>query len=136
MAFIAKSEFMVQSLTRLLKNNETLQYPFYGAIEQIGKQKQPFFFFFGLTGNDLLVAILNPFDAGKIDWTSRVPLDMRGCVIKKSMIPKLYKVHIIFNEGNDLKLRVSKKLLVKDFYNQEENVDAFFNYISALSKTY
>ncbi|MDL2219751.1 hypothetical protein LJC04_05420 [Ruminococcaceae bacterium OttesenSCG-928-O06] len=132
MPIIAKSDFMLQTLSTLLETGESLQYPLYGTIEKIGKERQNLFGFFGVAGDYLLIAILSGTNAEKITESIRVPLEIEKCIIKKSIIPNQYKVHLIFTEGNDVVIRVSKKLLVDDFYHQEENVTAFLDFVSML----
>lgn len=131
MKLIASNEFMIQSLSSLLNDEETLQTPFYATIEKIGKQRHNWFCFFGTTESALLIAILNTIDASKIDWTTRVPLDIKKVKIKKSLIPYQIIIRIKFNEGNGIRIRASKKLLMGNFSNQDQNLNDFIKRLAS-----
>ena len=102
-----------------LGQEEALRYPIYGTLLQ---KRKSFFGFFGLTEEELLIALLQD-NQREIQWTSRIPLDLKNVVIKKSMIPLQYVIYLEFNEGAPCKIRVSKK--VYGIPGQEENVTAF-----------
>lgn len=116
-------ELMMKSLTDLMEEGETLQYPIYATLMQKGKH---WFGYFGLTEQYLLIALLEG-SSQILSWASRVPLDIKAVNVKKSMIPAQYKVKIEFNEGNPCNIRVSKKVVGFDM--QEENFDGFITYL-------
>lgn len=127
------NDFMVSSLSSMLKNGEQLYDPFYGCLMETGFFKtvnSNRFGFFGRTNSDLLIAILSPLNGKRIDWVNRVPLDVRKIRIHKSLIPKQYIIKIVFNEGNPCKIRVSLKLLGSDFIDQEENARNFMAFLN------
>ena len=129
--------FMIESLTSLLADNEHLYSPFYGCLVPEGFFKTAYdlrFGFFGRTDPDLLIALLSPLNGKKIMWTIRVPLDIKEVKIKKSFIMKQYIVKLFFNEGNPCKIRFSKKLLIGDFINQNQNVTEFLYYLEQYIK--
>ncbi len=117
------NELMIQSLSDLLENNETLKFPIYGTLIQKNKH---WFGFLGLTDNHLLIALLDK-KSRNVCWTNRVPLDIKTAIIKKSLIPLQYKVHLEFNEGLPCDIQVSKK--VYGIKTQETNFSDFIKFI-------
>ena len=120
------NELMIQSLSDLLEGDEILKFPIYGTLLQ---KNAHWFGFFGLTDTHLLVALLKG-SSKKIEWTSRVPLDVKAVKIKKSLLPFQYKVKIEFHEGLPCHLQASKKSF--GIKSQEENILGFINYIQAV----
>lgn len=118
-------EMMIQSLSDLLENDETLKFPIYGTLLQ---KRKNWFGFFGLTNNYLLVALLNDYSKS-ISWTTRIPLDIKDVKTKKCLVPKQHKIYIQFNEGDLCTIRVSEKVL--GIKSQEEN---FFGFIKTIQK--
>ena len=116
-------ELMIQSLSELLENGETLKYPIYGTLHQKNKH---WFGFWGLTDNYLLSVLLVR-NSKKIGWTSRIPLEIKAVRVKKSLIPFQYKIHIEFQEGSPCDFRVSRKVV--GFDQQEANLSNFIKYI-------
>lgn len=119
--------FMLDSLSSLLEEGETLQAPVYGCLMERGFFPHNYFGFFGLTESQLLIAILNPFDGKRIDWVNRVPLRIRRVTIRKSLVLFQYTVKLRFLEGNPCRLRLSTKLFCGDFDDQAANVTAFLD---------
>ncbi len=121
-------ELMLQELPKLLELGETLRYPIYGTLRQ---GTQNWFGYFGLTEEHLLIAILAPFGK-RIEYTTRIPLDVKSVKIKKSFVPMQYKVRVDFHEGNPLKMNVSRKVFGMAM--QEENLEGFFAELQGLEK--
>lgn len=125
---------MTSTLVSILKQDETLLEPFYGCLMQRGLSLVNYFGFFGRTNSHLLIAILNPFNAKKIDWFTRIPLDIKRVKIHKSLFSKQYIIKIVFNKGNPCKIRVSKKVFGGDFVHQEQNVSSFIEFLTQYTK--
>lgn len=119
------AELMMKSLSDLLEDGEKLLYPIYGTLKQ---KKDNYFGYFGLTENHLLIALLQG-SSKKINWTTRIPLDLKKVTIKKCLLPQQYNICIEFNEGENACLRVSKK--VSGIESQEDNLKGFMEYIQA-----
>lgn len=117
------NELMVESLSSLLEDGEKLLYPIYGTLKE---KKNNCFGYFGLTENYLLIALLQG-SSKMIDWTTRVPLDLKKVIVKKCLFPQQYNICIEFNEGENACLRVSKK--VYGIESQENNLKGFIEYI-------
>ena len=115
---------MMQSLTALLRNGESLKYPIYGTLRQ---NNRSWFGFWGLTENHLLSVLLDG-SSKKISWTSRIPLEKTAVRVKKSLFPFLYKIHIEFKEGSPCDLCVSRKVF--SIKQQETNLFKFIEYIN------
>lgn len=125
---------MINELTSMLSEDESLEAPIYGCLMQGRLCPRNYFGFFAITDNNLLIAILNPLNGKKIDWYNKVPLDIKKVNIKKSIIPKQYVAKIFFKEGNPCKIRMSKALLCGDFVDQKINVEIFLNNLSKYAK--
>ena len=124
------NNFMVKSLSSLLEDGEELKTPFYGTIEKIGLQRHNWYSLIGLTDSALLVAILNGVDASKVKWTSRIPLDINKVETSTSLFHSQIIISIVFNKGNDVRIRAAKKVLFGDLINQNVNVANFIDIIS------
>ena len=116
-------ELMMQSLSELLEEGETLKYPMYGTLQQ---NNNHWFGFWGLTDKYLLCVLLIG-SSKKIGWTSRIPLEIKAVQVKKLLVPLQYKIHIEFQEGSPCDLRVSKKVV--GIEHQETNLSNFIKYI-------
>lgn len=122
--------FMLDVLKSILNENEIFYTPFYGCLMNNPFSLSNYFGFFARTDSDLLIAILDPFNAKKIKWYTRVPLDIKKVKIHKSLIPKQYVIKMVFNQGKPCKIRMSKKLFCGDFIDQEQNVTSFLEYFT------
>ncbi len=120
---MSNQELMLQSLSNLLENDETLKFPIYGTLLQ---KRKNWFGFFGLTDDYLLVALLDDYSK-TIRWTTRIPLDIKQVNMKKCIVPKQYKIYIEFNEGDRCIIRVSEK--VYGIKSQEANLPEFIKSI-------
>lgn len=120
---------MQRALCELLEENEVLDCPIYATL--LGKGNEMRFGFFGLTQQNLLIALLHPLDASVIEWTAKVPLDIKAVDIHRSFIPYQSVVTITFHEGDPYKLRICSKLLASDFIDQKDNVSNFLKQLQA-----
>ncbi len=116
-------ELMMQALTDMLKEGETLKHPIYGILQDGTEQ---FYAYFGFAGNDLLIAIL----VGKsVADTIRVPLDIRSLKIKQGLILKQYTIDISFNEGSPCRITASPRVMTID--TQKDNLPLFLEYLKS-----
>jgi len=115
---------MIKSLSALLEEGEVLHTPIFAVAEKIGQKKLRAPCFVGLTESVLLVALLNV-SATQIEWTTRVPLEMEALEVKRSLLLKQFIIKIMFSEGEEVQIRVSRKVLLGDFGNQEANLAGF-----------
>ena len=118
-------KLMMESLSSMLEEGETLRFPFYGSLV---KEKLAYFGFFGLTENVLLVALLGRGNED-ISSYSRIPLDIKEAHIKKTLIPTGYKITIFTNDNTFCQIQAYKKVL--NINCQAENVTAFVKYLEA-----
>ena len=127
-----RNEYMINALTSLLEKQETLKAPFYGTITKIGGKYQnpPLYSYLGRTNTDLLIAVINPYHTEKIEWSTRIPLDIKQAIIKKSLLPNQYVITLLFQEGNGCTIRISTKIIGGKLVDQEENVLNFLNFLN------
>ena len=86
-------ELMIEALTDLLEDDETLMHPIYGLLNQGNTQ---YYGYFGFTEHYLLIALVSV--TGKqITYTTRVPLDIKSIRVKQTAIFKQFVIDIAFN---------------------------------------
>ncbi len=113
------NDLMLESLTELLQEGETLMYPIYGILQQGNKQYNAFF---GLTEDQLLIAVTR----GRwITYTYRVPLDIRSVRLKEHWTQKNYTIDISFHAGGPCRIKAFFKVLGID--TQEDNLTMFMD---------
>lgn len=123
MAKMTHNEFMMDSLSKLLKEGETLKCPFYGTLNQANRT---FFCFFGLADNDLLIAVRSDFGQ-YITYTTRVPLDVKSVTVKTTSMLHQRVIDISFLEGSPCKITASPKII--GVGSQLESLDAFIDHL-------
>lgn len=116
-------ERMIQALTDMLENGETLMHPIYGLLVQGGRQ---YYGYFGFTEKVLLIALVS----GKtVADTIRVPLDINSVKIKKNIFLNEHVIDISFNEGAPCRITAFPKVLAID--SQKENLPKFLSYLKS-----
>lgn len=116
-------ERMIQALSDMLENGETLMHPIYGLLVQGGRQ---YYGYFGFTEDFLLIALVS----GKtITDTIRVPLDINSVKIKKNIFLNEHVIDISFNEGAPCRIIAFPKVLAID--SQKENFPKFLSYLKS-----
>lgn len=123
MAKMTHNEFMMDSLSKLLKEGETLKCPFYGILNQAN---ETFFCFFGLVNNDLLVAVRSDFGQN-ITYSTRVPLDVKSVKVKTTLILHQRVIDISFFEGSPCRITASPKII--GVGSQLESLNAFIDHL-------
>ena len=112
-------ERMMESLTQLLEEGETLKYPIYGMLRQGNSQ---YYGYFGLTENALVIALIS--GSNVVTYTNRVALDaIRSVKIKRTKILKECHITIGFAEGVPCEIQAMPKVLTID--TQKENLPKF-----------
>lgn len=117
------SQLMLQSLSDLLEDGETLKHPVYGTLLQ---KHTHWFGFWGLTDKHLLIALLKG-SSKKISWSSRIPLEIKEVTRRKSIFPRQFILNIKFHRGNPCKIRFSEK--VYGIESQQANLNAFVAFL-------
>ena len=129
---IVTNEIMINTLSSLLIEGETLQTPIYAICERRGRQKYNGFCFVGTTETALLYARLN-IPATLIEWTTRISLEeIKEIKIKKSLFANYIIIKIAFNDGNFIHIRSSTKAFTGGFVNQEIHLLCFIERLSAM----
>lgn len=116
-------ERMIQALTDMLENGETLMHPIYGLLVQGGKQ---YYGYFGFTEDFLLIALVS---SKTVIDTIRVPLDVNSVKIKKNIFLNEHVIDINFNEGAPCRISAFPKVLAID--SQKENFPRFLSYLKS-----
>ena len=120
---MSAKERMIQALTDMLENGETLMYPIFGLLVQGGRQ---YYGYFGFAENFLLIALVS----GKtVTDTIRVPLDVNSVKIKKNIFLNEHVIDISFNEGAPCRITAFSKVLAID--SQKENLPRFLSYLKS-----
>ena len=118
------NEIMMNTLSSLLIEGETLQTPFYAIYEE-RRQKHNGFCFIGTTESSLLIEVLNV-HATRVEWTTRKPLaEIKKVKVKKSLFIDYIIIKITFYDGNSIKIRASTKSLSSGFINQDWHLSCF-----------
>ena len=117
----------IGSLSPLLEGEEKLLTPIYGTLVQ---KKRRWSGYFGLTGYHLLIALLGE-NGQAIQWSSRVPLEIKKATVKKGLLPLQYHVRMEFCEGEAGHIVASKKVLGLE--DQEKNLKGFLEFLQARS---
>ena len=123
---MANDQHMIETLSGMLQDGETLMHPIFGYIKYNGF---PQFAYFGLTENHFLIACLS--DKNVTD-TKRIPLNIASVQIKKSKLLKEYTINILFEKGKPYTICAFPKVLkVKS---QEENFPLFLKLLKNNAK--
>ena len=114
---MANDQHMIETLSGMLQDGETLMHPIFGYIKYNGFQQ---FAYFGLTETHFLIACLS---GENVTDTKRIPLNITSVRIKKSKLLKEYTINILFEKGKAHTICAFHKVLkVKS---QEENFPSF-----------
>ena len=124
---MASDQHMIDALSEVLRDGETLLYPIFGTVKQ-----GPFqlFAYFAFTETHLLVAYLTT--GNIVTDVERIPLDIKSVKVKKSKILNEYKIHILFE--NKKSFEISTFLKVLKIKSQKDNLPLFLEYLKGKSK--
>ena len=124
---MASDQHMIDALSEVLRDGETLLYPIFGTVKQ-----GPFqlFAYFAFTETHLLVAYLTT--GNIVTDVERIPLDIKSFKVRKSKILTEYKIHILFE--NKKSFEISTFLKVLKIKSQKDNLPLFLEYLKGKSK--
>lgn len=78
----------------------------------------------------MLIALLGE-NGQAIQWSSRVPLEIKKATVKKGLLPLQYHIRMEFCEGEAGHIVASKKVLGLE--DQEKNLKGFLEFLQARS---
>lgn len=78
----------------------------------------------------MLIALLGE-NGQAIQWSSRVPLEIKKVTVKKGLLPLQYHIRMEFCEGEAGRIVASKKVLGLE--DQEKNLKGFLEFLQARS---
>ena len=123
---MASDQHMIEALSDMLQDGETLLHSIFGYIKYNGFQQ---FAYFGLTENSFLIARLS---GENVTGTTKIPLNITSVQIKKSKILKEYTINVLFEKGKAYTIcTFSKVLKIKS---QEENFPLFLKLLKSKAK--
>ena len=123
---MANDQHMIDTLSDMLQDGETLLHSIFGYIKYNGFQQ---FAYFGLTETNFLVACLS---GENITDTTRIPLNITSVQIIQSRLLKEYTINILFENGKAYTICVFPKVLkVKS---QEQNFPLFLKLLKSKAK--
>ena len=123
---MASDQHMIEALSDMLQDGETLLHSIFGYIKYNGFQQ---FAYFGLTENSFLIACLS---GENVTGTTKIPLNITSVQIKKSKILKEYTINVLFEKDKAYTIcTFSKVLKVKS---QEENFPLFLKLLKSKAK--
>ena len=96
---MASDKHMKETLSKLLKDGETLMYPIFGTIKKGAFHS---FAYFAFTETHLLIAYLTSGD--KVADIEKIPLDIKSVKICKTNIFSEYKIHISFENRKSIEI--------------------------------
>ncbi len=120
-------KFMIDSLTPLLEDGETLVAPVYGIMNRANEQ---YFGYFAIAGDCLLIALVEGYT---VVATSRMPLELSSFKMKRSLILRQYIFNLRFANGQSIKLTLSPRVFA--IASQKENAPHFAEILSSVSLT-
>ena len=123
---MASDQHMIEALSDMLQDGETLLHSIFGYIKYNGFQQ---FAYFGLTENSFLIARLS---GENVTGTTKIPLNITSVQIKKSKILKEYTINVLFEKDKAYTIcTFSKVLKIKS---QEENFPLFLKLLKSKAK--
>lgn len=124
---MASDQHMIETLTELLQDGETLMHPVFGTIKQ-----GPFqlFAYFAFTETHFLIAYLTSGDI--VTDVERIPLDIKSVKVKKTKLLNEYKLHILFENKKAFEISTFPKVL--KIKAQKYNLPLFLDYLKTKSK--
>ena len=124
---MASDQHMIEVLSEVLQDGETLLHPIFGTVKHGSFQ---LFAYFAFTETHLLVAYLTT--GNIVTDVERIPLDIKSVKVKKSKILNEYKIHILFE--NKKSFEISTFLKVLKIKSQKDNLPLFLEYLKGKSK--
>jgi hypothetical protein len=123
---MASDKHMVETLSTMLQDNETLTCSIFGYVKDGGFQQ---FAYFGFTETHFLIAYLL---GEKVEGTVRIPLNITSIKVKKLNFLNEYIFDILFDKKRSYTIcAFSKVLKIKS---QEENFPLFLDLLKSKAK--
>lgn len=120
---MASDQHMIEALSSMLQDNETLMHPIFGYVKNGGFQH---FAYFGFTETHFLIAYLS---GEHVTDTERIPLDITSVTIKKVKLLKEYTLNILFDKKRSYTISAFPKVL--KIKSQEENFPLFLEFVKS-----
>ncbi len=124
---MASDQHMMEILSDMLRDGETLFYPIFGTIKRGSFQ---FFAYFAFTETHLLIAYLT--SGNVVSDVQRIPLDIKSLKVKKTKLLNEYKIHIL--SDNQKEFEISAFLKILKIKSQKNNLPLFLEYLKSKSK--
>ena len=124
---MASDQHMIEVLSEVLQDGETLLHPIFGTVKHGSFQ---LFAYFAFTETHLLVAYLTA--GNMVTDVERISLDIKSVKVKKSKMLNEYKIHILFD--NRKSFEISTFLKVLKIKSQKDNLPSFLEYLESKSK--
>ena len=83
-----------------------------------------------MTEHHLLIVLLGE-NGQAVQWSTRIPLEMRNVTVKKGLLPLQYHIRMEFCEGEAGHIVASKKVLGLE--DQGKNLKGFLEFLQARS---
>ncbi len=123
---MANDQHMIEALSDMLQDGETLIHPIFGYIKNGGFQQ---FAYFGFTETCFLIAYLS---GEHVTDTARMALDITSVKITKTKLLKEYTINIVFNQKQSYTISAFPKILKIKL--QEENFPLFLEHLKSKAK--
>ncbi len=123
---MASDQHMIETLSDMLQDGETLMHPIFGYVKNGGFQQ---FAYFGFSETHFLIAFLS---GEHVTDTVRISLDITSVKIKKSKILKEYTIYLLFNKKKSYTICAFPKVL--KIKSQEENFPLFLEFVKNNAK--
>lgn len=124
---MASDQHMIETLSGILQDGETLFHPIFGTVKQGSFQ---LFAYFAFTETHFLIAYLTSGDI--VTDAERIPLDVTSVKIKKSKILKEYSINILFNNKRSYTISAFPKVL--KMKSQEKEFPLFLERLKSNAK--
>lgn len=122
---MANDQHMIEALSDMLQDGETLMHPIFGYVKGAFQQ----FAYFGFTENHFLIAYLS---GERVTDTMRIPLNITLVQIKKSKLLKEHTIHILFDKKGSYTICAFPKVL--KIKSQEESFPLFLEQLKSKAK--
>lgn len=123
---MASDQQMIETLSNMLRDGETLMHPIFGYVKNGGFQQ---FAYFAFTETHFLIAYLS---GEQVTDTMRIPLDIESVKINKTKLLKEYNINILFNKNREYTICAFPRVL--KIKSQEESFPMFLEHLKSKAK--
>ena len=124
---MASDQHMINSLSGMLRDGETLMHPVFGTVKQGVFQ---LFAYFAFTETHFLIAYLTT--GTVVTDIERIPLNIKSVKIKKTKLLSEYKIHILFENKKTFEISAFPKVL--KIKSQKDNLPLFLECLKSKAK--